>query len=240
MMRRYHGYWHRFSQPDPYDGSYDASDPQSFNRYSYTQNDPVNFIDPLGLFPQDPRQDPPGDAWNDEGSAVDIGTVRVWSRRWWLGAGYLFGGEIATEESADGPGSGGEVAGLQGSRLPRTDSRREQNIKDCFEREKARIDAATEQFKREVGKRFVRQAVLGAARGAVMGAIGGGAAGGAFFGVGAVPGAALGAVVGGSFGAAQGVLIQGFVLEPAHRALHTHFNYNGSLRQARRYCDALY
>src|SRR2546423_15448412 len=49
MMRRYGNYWARFSQPDPYNGSYDSSDPQSFNRYAYTQNDPVNFVDPSGL-----------------------------------------------------------------------------------------------------------------------------------------------------------------------------------------------
>src|SRR6266852_3277082 len=49
MMRRYQSYWNRFSQPDPYDGSYDLTDPQSFNRYAYTQNDPVNLIDPTGL-----------------------------------------------------------------------------------------------------------------------------------------------------------------------------------------------
>jgi RHS repeat-associated protein len=48
MMRRYGNYWARFSQPDPYDGSYNLSDPQSFNRYAYTQNDPVNFVDPTG------------------------------------------------------------------------------------------------------------------------------------------------------------------------------------------------
>jgi hypothetical protein len=29
MMRRYHGYWNHFDQPDPYDGSYDFADPQS-------------------------------------------------------------------------------------------------------------------------------------------------------------------------------------------------------------------
>src|SRR5260370_20618500 len=49
MMRRYTGKWHRFYQPDPYDGSYNLGDPQSFNRYAYTQNDPVNFVDPTGL-----------------------------------------------------------------------------------------------------------------------------------------------------------------------------------------------
>jgi RHS repeat-associated protein len=49
MMRRYNRYWGRFDQPDPYDGSYDATNPQSFNRYAYVQNDPVNFVDPSGL-----------------------------------------------------------------------------------------------------------------------------------------------------------------------------------------------
>ncbi|HET8669061.1 MAG TPA: RHS repeat-associated core domain-containing protein [Candidatus Saccharimonadales bacterium] len=45
MHRRYNRWWSRFEQPDPYDGSYDLSDPQSFNRYSYVKNDPVNFVD---------------------------------------------------------------------------------------------------------------------------------------------------------------------------------------------------
>jgi RHS repeat-associated protein len=48
MMRRY-SRWSRFDQPDPYDGSYDLTDPQSLNRYAYTGNDPVNFTDPTGL-----------------------------------------------------------------------------------------------------------------------------------------------------------------------------------------------
>jgi RHS repeat-associated protein len=51
MMRRYAGTWMRFAQPDPYDGSYEFGDPQSFNRYAYTQNDPVNLVDPSGLEP---------------------------------------------------------------------------------------------------------------------------------------------------------------------------------------------
>jgi hypothetical protein len=49
MMRRYQSSMSRFAQPDPYDGSYNLTDPQSLNRYAYTQNDPVNFIDPSGL-----------------------------------------------------------------------------------------------------------------------------------------------------------------------------------------------
>jgi RHS repeat-associated protein len=49
MHRRYNRWWSRFEQPDPYEGGYDMTDPQSFNRYSYVQNDPVNFVDPSGL-----------------------------------------------------------------------------------------------------------------------------------------------------------------------------------------------
>jgi RHS repeat-associated protein len=48
QQRRYLGTWRRFSQPDPYDGTVSLADPQSLNRYAYTQNDPVNFVDPNG------------------------------------------------------------------------------------------------------------------------------------------------------------------------------------------------
>jgi RHS repeat-associated protein len=62
LFRRYHGWFSRFAHPDPSDGSYEMSDPQSFNRYAYVKNDPVNFVDPSGLsehpYPTLPR--PPG------------------------------------------------------------------------------------------------------------------------------------------------------------------------------------
>ena len=66
QMRRYSGAQQRFSQPDPYDGSYNLSDPQSLNRYSYVQNDPVNFIDPSGLDPLCFA----GECWDDGISGV--------------------------------------------------------------------------------------------------------------------------------------------------------------------------
>ena len=54
MFRRYNRWHSRFDQPDPYDGSYDLSNPQSFNRYAFVNGDPVNFVDPSGLV----------DSWN--------------------------------------------------------------------------------------------------------------------------------------------------------------------------------
>lgn len=39
----------RWTTPDPYGKSLTPPNPQSFNRYSYAANDPVNFVDPSGL-----------------------------------------------------------------------------------------------------------------------------------------------------------------------------------------------
>ena len=48
-FRKYDSYAGRWTSPDPLSGN--IGDPQSFNRYSYTANDPVNFVDPSGLMP---------------------------------------------------------------------------------------------------------------------------------------------------------------------------------------------
>lgn len=39
----------RWTSPDPYNGSMSLGNPQSFNRFSYVENQPTNFIDPSGL-----------------------------------------------------------------------------------------------------------------------------------------------------------------------------------------------
>ena len=53
-FRKNEGRAGRWTSPDPYNGSISLGNPQSFNRYSYVQNDPVNFIDPSGLDPSSP------------------------------------------------------------------------------------------------------------------------------------------------------------------------------------------
>jgi RHS repeat-associated protein len=49
QFRQYGNTQGRFMSPDPYDGSYDASNPQSFNRYAYALNSPLSYVDPSGL-----------------------------------------------------------------------------------------------------------------------------------------------------------------------------------------------
>lgn len=66
MFRRSNRWHSRFDQPDPYDGGYDAADPQSFNRYAYVQGDPINLVDPTGLswdFPDITQGGTPSGFW---------------------------------------------------------------------------------------------------------------------------------------------------------------------------------
>jgi RHS repeat-associated protein len=44
----------RFTSVDPLGASGRPGNPQSFNRYSYTLNNPLRFVDPTGLIDQDP------------------------------------------------------------------------------------------------------------------------------------------------------------------------------------------
>jgi RHS repeat-associated protein len=101
MMRRYQSNWTRFSQPDPYDGSYSLADPQSFNRYSYVQNDPVNFVDPSGLFL----------------GAPDYEVIRTFTWDWGYGFsaeyGFVSAGSGGRNQPGDIGGSGGGGGGPQ-------------------------------------------------------------------------------------------------------------------------------
>ncbi len=58
MNRYYSNAWGRFMMPDPYEagndlsggtGSGDPRAPQTWNRYAYVSNDPINYADPSGL-----------------------------------------------------------------------------------------------------------------------------------------------------------------------------------------------
>jgi RHS repeat-associated protein len=48
MFRNYSTEQTRWLRPDPYNGSYDLANPQSFNRYMYVNGNPLAFTDPSG------------------------------------------------------------------------------------------------------------------------------------------------------------------------------------------------
>jgi RHS repeat-associated protein len=58
--RQYSNAQGRWFSPDPYDGSYDQSNPQSMNRYTYAANSPLSNVDPSGLYGNCP---PDEDGW---------------------------------------------------------------------------------------------------------------------------------------------------------------------------------
>ncbi len=61
----------RFNRPDPYLGSYDFSNPQSFNRYAYVMNNPLTGVDPAGLDPASCDPSDPSSCPNTGSSGPD-------------------------------------------------------------------------------------------------------------------------------------------------------------------------
>jgi RHS repeat-associated protein len=58
LFRRHENRAGRWTSPDPYNGSMDLINPQSFNRYSYVESQPTNFVDPSGLIANIPERKP--------------------------------------------------------------------------------------------------------------------------------------------------------------------------------------
>ena len=48
-FRQYSSTFGRWMSPDPFSGSYDFTNPQSLNRYTYALNNPLSMVDPSGL-----------------------------------------------------------------------------------------------------------------------------------------------------------------------------------------------
>ena len=68
LFRKYDPGQSRWTSPDPAGlAAVSLSNPQSFNRYAYTLNDPGNLVDPLGLTSRNPADMPALDAsaWNN-------------------------------------------------------------------------------------------------------------------------------------------------------------------------------
>jgi RHS repeat-associated protein len=67
QYRQYNSTQGRWMRPDPYRGSYDIYNPQSFNRYAYVKNNPLSRIDPSGLEDEDGCPDGETCVWSGDG-----------------------------------------------------------------------------------------------------------------------------------------------------------------------------
>jgi RHS repeat-associated protein len=87
-FRQYSSTFGRWMSPDPYSGSYDFTNPQSLNRYTYVLNNPLTLVDPAGLDPYCANGNPTDDTqalcngnnnaiWMDDSTTCLIGTPGV-------------------------------------------------------------------------------------------------------------------------------------------------------------------
>jgi RHS repeat-associated protein len=186
----------RWTSPDPYNGSMDVDNPQSFNRYSYVENDAVNFVDPSGLQRRliayncwCVNGDVPG--WTDPNPRCQ--TCYIWVED---GTGYNNSSGNSTF------GGGGNIGSdfidrVKEKERNKTDKQR--FIEKCVKRMiKERLAANDAERQSTLNKTFVKATIIGAGSGAVTGGVAGAAVGG----VGAVPGA----IIGGVGGAVGGIL----------------------------------
>ena len=105
QFRQYSSTQGRWLSPDPYSGSYDFTNPQSFNRYAYVMNNPLAYTDPFGLYSYTCITTPD----EGEGYAGDDGSVGV------------VGGSTYCEIWGDGGGGGtggGQAGGGGGGGAP--------------------------------------------------------------------------------------------------------------------------
>ncbi|HJP94768.1 MAG TPA: S8 family serine peptidase [Pyrinomonadaceae bacterium] len=183
MMRRYNGKWHRFMQPDPSDGSYDLTNPQSFNRYTYVQNDPANLVDPSGLDPQDLSTPSPtthiDPATGQPTSVPGISASVTISFSQVFGPGSALGGDsheqllvvlLRMQKGGGGAGSQGPATQAKKSE-PTPEGIRMGKLVDCLEDAKRWYEKVTEETRREYDSLFLGPVALGTT--ALSGLLGG-------------------------------------------------------------------
>jgi RHS repeat-associated protein len=101
QFRKYSPIQARWLSPDPVCSN--CYDPQLLNRYSYVRNNPVNLIDPDGLFAPGPGL--ASDPW------IDTTPAALWYYLW-LWSGGAFGGKRPGVSSGGGGGSGSTLPSL--------------------------------------------------------------------------------------------------------------------------------
>jgi RHS repeat-associated protein len=126
----------RFTSPDPYKGSMSLGSSGSFNRYSYVENQPTNFVDPSGLY------------WQLQGCQ----TIWYWETGDFPGGiRYTAIGEICTYSWVnDGPFGGGiDVGGGGGGGGTQSQPQPEKKKKKCKQQ---KTDAERKAVAEQLGK----------------------------------------------------------------------------------------
>jgi RHS repeat-associated protein len=175
MMRQYHGYFSRFDQPDPYDGSYDLGNPQTLNRYAYTGNDPVNFADPSGT-----EQVCFGGSvtvltittWDVSGAQPRVTNVSYQVLRVNRGVCVEFG--FTSETSGGGGGSQsrpiyGPVPLTPAQKAAQERREKEEKASQCLRNEEERIGRETADEAQQMRNRNLRDIIVGGSTGAALG-----------------------------------------------------------------------
>ncbi len=98
----------RWTSPDPYNGSMNLGNPQSFNRYSYVENEPTNFVDPSGLNAVTFYCYDLNTYWHI-GERSGVSTTTICGT--FGGGGYNFGGGSTGGTEFGGGGGGGRTGG---------------------------------------------------------------------------------------------------------------------------------
>jgi len=96
MFRYYNPRLGLWMTPDPVGmGAVDGSDPQSLNRYAYARNNPINYVDPLGLTPgcADKERGDGGNQGCGDGARSPFG-LGPWGPNAWSGGVYMDGAFI--------------------------------------------------------------------------------------------------------------------------------------------------
>ena len=109
QFRQYSSTQGRWMGPDPYDGSYDASNPQSLNRYSYALNNPLVDVDPSGLSCQQGTDGTVGDDGDGLGCAGNVSNDGTGVDGWDLNPGS--GTDVGAGGSDSTGGPSGDVDG---------------------------------------------------------------------------------------------------------------------------------
>jgi RHS repeat-associated protein len=108
--RKYESFSGRWTSPDPYSGSMSIANPQSFNRYAHVGNDPVNLVDPTGLFCM---------YWETVENTAKMMTITAHEECFLEGGGGGGGdGGGVGVDLGGGAGGGGGGQGPQGPALP--------------------------------------------------------------------------------------------------------------------------